>query len=175
MLYERRHTRAIAEYGGLAKQVPWLATAFVVVTLSSVGLPGTNGFVGEFLILSGTFLSRISASWAYAILASTGVVLGAVYMLKLVERVFFGTIRNEANRHLPDLSVREGFVLAPMIVAIVVMGLAPGPFLAPARPAVDRLVQRFQQVEARRGAPTSVGTVDTAVAARPAPQPQRAF
>jgi NADH-quinone oxidoreductase subunit M len=175
MLYERRHTRAIAEYGGLAKQVPWLATAFVVVTLSSVGLPGTNGFVGEFLILSGTFLSRISASWAYAILASTGVVLGAVYMLKLVERVFFGTIRNEANRHLPDLSVREGFVLAPMIVAIVVMGLAPGPFLAPARPAVDRLVQRFQQVEARRGTPTSVGTVDTAVAARPAPQPQRAF
>jgi NADH-quinone oxidoreductase subunit M len=175
MLYERRHTRAIAEYGGLAKQVPWLATAFVIVTLSSIGLPGTNGFVGEFLILSGTFLSRVAASTAFATLASVGVILGAVYMLLLVEKVFFGTIHQEENRHLKDLSLREGFVLAPMIVAIVVMGLLPGPFLAPARPAVDRLVQRFQQVEARRGLPTSVGTVDTAVAARPAPAPGRAF
>jgi NADH-quinone oxidoreductase subunit M len=173
MLYERRHTRAIAEYGGLAKQVPWLATAFVVVTLSSVGLPGTNGFVGEFLILSGTFLSRVASSTAFATVASVGVILGAVYMLLLVEKVFFGPIRQEENRHLADLSVREGFVLAPMVLLIVVMGLVPGPFLAPAKPAVDRLVQRFQQVEARRGEPTSVGTIDTAVAARPVLAPGR--
>ncbi|MBK9518405.1 MAG: NADH-quinone oxidoreductase subunit M [Anaeromyxobacter sp.] len=175
MLYERRHTRAIAEYGGLAKQVPWLATAFVVVTLSSIGLPGTNGFVGEFLILSGTFLSRLAGGAMFATLASIGVILGAVYMLVLVEKVFFGKIENPANRHLPDLSVREGFVLAPLIVAIVVMGLAPGPFLAPAKPAVDRLVVRFQQAEARLGAPPSVGTADTAVATRPSLPPGRGF
>jgi NADH-quinone oxidoreductase subunit M len=176
MLYERRHTRAISEYGGLAKQVPWLATTFVIVTLSSIGLPGTNGFVGEFLILSGTFLSRLQGAVPLAAIASTGVILGAVYMLVLVEKVFFGKIDNPENRHLPDLSVREGFVLVPMIALIVVMGLLPGPFLAPARPAVNRLVQRFQQAEARLGVTTTVGTVDAAVAARaPALPPGRAF
>jgi NADH-quinone oxidoreductase subunit M len=175
MLYERRHTRVIAEYGGLAKRVPWIATVFVIVTLSSIGLPGTNGFVGEFLILAGTFMSRVPGATALAAVASTGVILGAVYMLVLVEKVFFGPITSEENRHLPDLSVREGFVLAPMIVLIVVMGLLPGPFLAPAKPAVDRLVQRFQQVEARLGVPTSVGTVDAALAARPGLPPGRAF
>jgi len=175
MLYERRHTRAIAEYGGLAKQVPWMATAFVIVTLSSIGLPGTNGFVGEFLILSGTFLSRLWQAPVYAVIASLGVILGAVYMLFLVEKVFYGKLENPENRHLQDISVREGFVLAPMIVFIVVMGLMPGPFLAPARPAVDRLVQRFQQVEARQGWPTEVGTAPTAVAARPTTPPGGPF
>jgi len=175
MLYERRHTRAIAEYGGLAKQVPWLATAFVVVTLSSIGLPGTNGFVGEFLILSGTFLSRMHSGTVFATLASVGVILGAVYMLLLVEKVFFGPIVNEENRHLRDLSVREGFVLAPMIVLIVVMGLLPGPFLAPARPAVNQLVKRFQEVENRLNQPPQVGTQPPAIAARPTTPPGGAF
>jgi NADH-quinone oxidoreductase subunit M len=175
MLYERRHTRLISEYGGLAKQVPLIATAFVIVTLSSVGLPGTNGFVGEFLILSGTFLSRLPNATTFSVLAALGVVFGAVYMLVLVERVFFGKIQKEENRHLPDLSVREGFVLAPIIVAIVVMGLLPGPFLAPAKPAVDRLVQRFQQAEARLAVPTSVGTVVTARPSRQALPPARTF
>ncbi len=165
----------IAEYGGLAKQVPWIATTFVIVTLSSIGLPGTNGFVGEFLILSGTFLSRVQNSTVLATLGAAGVILGAVYMLVLVEKVFFGKITNPENAHLRDLSVREGFVLAPMIALIVVMGIMPGPFLAPAKPAVDRLVQRFQQAEVRLGLPTSVGTVDTAVAARPSLPPGRAF
>src|SRR5512147_2039476 len=94
MLYERRHTRLIAEYGGIAKQVPLIATAFVIVTLSSIGLPGTNGFVGEFLILSGTWLSRLRSSAWFAAVAATGVILGAVYMLTLVQRVFFGKITN---------------------------------------------------------------------------------
>jgi NADH-quinone oxidoreductase subunit M len=166
LLYERRHTRLISEYGGLARQVPWIAAIFVVVTLSSVGLPGTNGFVGEFLILSGTFLSRLQNGTTFAVLGALGVILGAVYMLLLVEKVFLGPITNDENRHLPDLSVREGFVLVPMIVLIVVMGLAPGPFLAPAKPAVDRLVRRFQAAETRLGVPSSVGTVEAAVAAR---------
>jgi len=175
MLYERRHTRAISEYGGLAKQVPWLATAFVIVTLSSVGLPGTNGFVGEFLILSGTFLSRLAGSTAFATVASVGVILGAVYMLVLVEKVFFGPIRKVENKRLPDLSLREGFVLAPVIIFIAVMGLVPGPFLAPAKPAVDRLVTRFQQVERRLNLPPQVGTVETAIAARPTRPPGGGF
>jgi NADH-quinone oxidoreductase subunit M len=175
MLYERRHTRLLSDYGGLAKQVPWLATAFVVVTLSSIGLPGTNGFVGEFLILSGTFLSRLPNGQVLTVVASTGVILGAVYMLVLVEKVFYGPIRHEENRHLSDLSLREGIVMAPVILFIVVMGLMPGPFLAPAKPAVDRLVQRFQQTEARLGLPSQVGTVSTAVAARPPPSPRGAY
>jgi NADH-quinone oxidoreductase subunit M len=169
MLYERRHTRLIAEYGGLAKQVPAIATIFVIVTLSSVGLPGTNGFVGEFLILSGTWLSRMRHASLLSTFAATGVILGAVYMLFLVEKVFFGKITNEHNKHLPDLTVREWFVMVPMIALIVVMGLMPGPFLAPAKPAVDRLVQRFQATELALGRTVSeVGTVTTAIAARPA-------
>jgi NADH-quinone oxidoreductase subunit M len=168
MLYERRHTRLISEYGGLAKQVPWLATAFVVVTLSSVGLPGTNGFVGEFLILSGTWLSRLRSSAVFATIAATGVILGAVYMLLLVERVFFGKITNDHNRHLKDVTVREWFVLAPMLVLIVVMGVLPQPFLAPAKSSVDRLVARFQAAEVRLGQGPQVGTQTTAFAARAA-------
>jgi NADH-quinone oxidoreductase subunit M len=147
-LYERRHTRLISEYGGLAKRVPFLAAAFVIVTLSSIGLPGTNGFVGEFLILSGTWLSFLEKSAVFATLGALGVSLGAVYMLVLVERVFFGVLRKDENRVLADLSVREWFVLAPLLVLIVVMGLLPQPFLTPAKPAVDRLVARFQTVEA---------------------------
>jgi NADH-quinone oxidoreductase subunit M len=143
--------------------VPWLATAFVVVTLSSVGLPGTNGFVGEFLILSGTWLSRLASGQVLATLGAVGVILGAVYMLLLVEKVFFGPLRNPANAGLPDVSVREGFVLVPMIALIVVMGLLPQPFLDPAKSSVDRLVARFQQAEARLGVPSSVGTVPPAV------------
>ena len=169
MLYERRHTRLVSEYGGIARQVPWIATAFVVVTLSSIGLPGTNGFVGEFLILSGTWLGRLGGAPWFAAAAATGVILGAVYMLLLVERVFFGPMRNDANRALPDLSVREGFVLAPILVLIVVMGVAPMPFLAPAKAPVDRLIGRFQAAEQRMRAtdpvlPEQVGTVRPAFA-----------
>jgi NADH-quinone oxidoreductase subunit M len=166
VLYERRHTRLISEYGGLARQVPWIAAVFVIVTLSSIGLPGTNGFVGEFLILSGTWLSRLPHPAIFAGVAATGVIFGAVYMLLLVEKVFFGTIKNEHNRHLPDLSLREAFVLVPMVLLIVVMGIVPQPFLAPAKPAVDRLVQRFQGVERRVSTVPLVGTETTSLAAQ---------
>jgi NADH-quinone oxidoreductase subunit M len=143
MLYERRHTRLISEFGGIAKSVPWIAAAFVVVTLSSIGLPGTNGFVGEFLILSGTWLGKLPNAPYVTALAATGVILGAVYMLILVERVFFGKIKKEENRTMPDLSGREIAVLAPLLVLIVAMGLAPGAFMKPLKPAVDRLLARF--------------------------------
>jgi len=175
VLYERRHTRLLSEFGGIAKQVPWLATVFVIVTLSSIGLPGTNGFVGEFLILSGTWLSRLGHATIFAVLGAVGVILGAVYMLLLVEKVFFGKITKAENRSLPDLSVREAFVLAPMVALILVMGLVPQPFLAPAKTSVDRLVRRFEAAEARMGVPTRVGTVVPAVAAAAAPAARPGF
>jgi NADH-quinone oxidoreductase subunit M len=166
LLYERRRTREIPEYGGLARQVPIIAAVFSIVALSSIGLPGTNGFVGEFLILSGTWLSRLGSPAILAAFAAAGVVLGAVYMLLLVERVFFGPIRKDENRLIPDLSVREGFVLAPMVALILVMGLAPQPFLNRAKPSVDRLVQRFQEVETRLGQGPLVGTTRPSIAVR---------
>jgi len=169
MLYERRHTRLIAEYGGIAKTVPVLTVAFVIVTLSSIGLPTTNGFVGEFLILTGTFISQMPHGRLLAVIGTTGVILGAIYMLKLVEKVFYGPIENEENRHIGDMSVREGFVLAPVIVLIFVMGLLPGPFLAPAKSSVDRLIGRFQAAEARLNLPSTVGTVATAISVPRAP------
>ena len=169
MLKERRHTRLIADYGGLAKRVPWIATVFVVVTLSSIGLPGTNGFIGEFLILSGTWLSRLRSSGWFAAAGATGVILGAVYMLSLVQRVFFGKLDNPANEGVADLTLREAFVMTPILALIAVMGLAPSPFLQVARPSVDRLVARMQAAEQqlRRddpGLPQQVGTEPPAIA-----------
>ncbi len=149
MLYERRHTRLISEYGGIARQVPWIAVAFVIVTLSSIGLPGTNGFVGEFLILSGTWFGKLARAPWFSAVAATGVILGAIYMLVLVERVFFGPMHNPKNKGLGDLSLREWVVLAPLLILIGVMGLVPQPFLDPAKPAVDRLLTRFAAAEQR--------------------------
>jgi NADH-quinone oxidoreductase subunit M len=149
VLYERRHTRAIADYGGLARRVPWIAAVFVVVTLSSIGLPGTNGFVGEFLILSGTWLAKLSHAPWFSAVGATGVILGAVYMLLLVEKVFFGKLTKDENARLPDFSLREWVVMAPLLVLVVVMGLAPQGFLDPARAPVDRLLGRFAAVEQR--------------------------
>jgi len=179
LLYERRHTRAISEFGGLGRQMPWLATAFVIVTLSSIGLPGTNGFVGEFLVLSGTWLGRlqghlfghpVAAAW-FAALGALGVILGAVYMLLLVERVFLGPLRNPKNQSLPDLSVREWFVLVPLVILIGVLGLVPQPFLTPAREPALRLLARFQTVEERLRKenpelPPATGSEPAAIAGR---------
>jgi NADH-quinone oxidoreductase subunit M len=171
MLYERRHTRLISEYGGVAKRVPWIAATFVVVTLSSIGLPGTNGFVGEFLILSGTWLARLARAPWFSAIGATGVILGAVYMLLLVERVFFGKLENEKNALLPDLSLREWAVMAPLLVLIGVMGLVPQPFLAPAKQPVDRLLGRFAAAEQRLrqqdpSRPPTTGTQPPALAGR---------
>jgi len=125
MIYERRHTRMIADFGGLSKVMPRLAVFFMIVTLSSIALPGTNGFVGEFLILLGTFRSNVT----YGVLATTGVILGAVYMLWMFQRVMFGKISNEANRILTDLTKRETAILCTIVLFIFLMGLYPGMFL----------------------------------------------
>ena len=132
VIYERRHTREIAQFGGLAQVMPLFAAAFILVTLSSVGLPGLNGFVGEFLILLGAFGENRLA----AILAATGVVLGAVYMLYLARRFLFGRLEREENRSLPDMNAREGWMLAPILLLIVYLGVHPQPFLARMEPSL---------------------------------------
>jgi NADH-quinone oxidoreductase subunit M len=138
VIYERRHTRLISEFGGIAKVMPAYAAIFMIVTLSSVGLPTTNGFVGEFLILWGTFTSKVlpHPRWM-TFFAATGVILGAVYMLGVVLRVFFGNLKNPRNRDLEDLSGREWAYLMPGVILIFVMGLFPTPFLERIEPSVE--------------------------------------
>lgn len=127
MLYERRHTRQIKEFGGLWNVLPIFSAMFLITTLSSVGLPGLNGFVGEFLILVGTWGPPGSPvdKQIYAVLAATGVVLGAVYMLWMFQRVMQGPVENEENRRLKDLSPREFLVLAPLVVLMFWIGIVP--------------------------------------------------
>jgi formate hydrogenlyase subunit 3/multisubunit Na+/H+ antiporter MnhD subunit len=136
MIYERRHTRMIADFGGLARIIPVFTACFMIVTLSSIGLPGLNGFVGEFLILVGTFqVHRL-----YAVLAAAGVILAAVYMLWMFQRVMFGTVTHDENRRLPDLTPREIAVLVPVLVFIVWIGVYPRPFLMTTEASVKQLL-----------------------------------
>ncbi|RMD81092.1 MAG: NADH-quinone oxidoreductase subunit M [Candidatus Dadabacteria bacterium] len=138
MIYERRHTRLIAEFGGLWKQLPVYAACFLVIMLSSAGLPGLNGFVGEFLIIVGAFRTQP----ALAAVAATGVILGAVYLLWMYQRVMFGPLDNPANRSLSDLSRREIAVLVPILVMVIVMGVYPKPFLGLMHSSVDLTLAR---------------------------------
>ena len=139
MIYERRHTRLIADFGGLWTAVPVYAAFFLVVMLASVGLPGLNGFVGEFLILLGSFGRW---PWATAV-ATSGVILGALYLLWMYERVIFGPLAHEENAKLEDLSAREVTVLLPVVALCLVMGLFPAPFLRRMQPSIDLILQRL--------------------------------
>jgi NADH-quinone oxidoreductase subunit M len=146
VIYERRHTRLISEYGGLAAPMPLFATVFLITTLASIGLPALCGFIGEFLVLFGTF--RVSP--IQAAIAATGVVLGAVYMLWMVRRVFFGPVLSDANRKLPDLSLRELVVIVPLLAGMLVLGVRPAPLLDRMGPAVRAQIERMEG--ASRGA-----------------------
>jgi NADH-quinone oxidoreductase subunit M len=141
MLYDRRHTRAIADFGGLGRSMPLYAVALIVITLSSIGLPGTNGFVGEFLILLGTFKEFP----IHAILATSGVVLGAVYMLWMVERVLFGPITHAVNKNLQDVTRREAAILIPLIFMVFFMGVYPKPFTERMHASVKGLLQHVER------------------------------
>jgi NADH-quinone oxidoreductase subunit M len=140
MLSDRRHTRLISEFGGLKQVMPHLVAVFLIVTLSSIGLPGLNGFVGEFLILLGAF------RWSprLASFAATGVILSATYMLWMFQRVNYGAI-GDKNATLPDLSLREWIVLVPIVAMTVLMGVLPNLFLRPMEPSVERLVNQVRQ------------------------------
>jgi NADH-quinone oxidoreductase subunit M len=138
MIYERRHTREISEFGGLTKVMPLFAVAFMIITLSSVALPGTNGFVGEFLILLGAW----KASPGLAAISALGVIFGAVYMLWVFQRVMFGPVTHPENEGLKDLNGRELLVLAPLVVAIFAMGIFPNFFFEKMNPSVERFLAR---------------------------------
>jgi len=144
MIYDRRHTRLIAEFGGLANVMPVYSTLFLVVTLSSIALPLLNGFVGEFLILVGTFTSTVlPQARIFASIAALGMILSAVYMLWMYQRVVYGEVRNPANGKLADLSGREKLALAPLIVLIFVMGVYPSLFLSRTDAAIQSIKARF--------------------------------
>ena len=143
MIYERRHSRMIVDFGGLAKQMPIFASIFMIVTLSSIGLPGLNGFVGEFMILLGSFITDAFSKW-YVVFAATGVILAAVYMLWMFQRVMFGTL-DKTNQALPDLNVREVVVLLPILLFIVWIGVYPKPFLNRMEKSVGLVVTQVRQ------------------------------
>jgi NADH-quinone oxidoreductase subunit M len=138
LVYERRHNRMIAEYGGLAKVMPLYATFFLVITMSSIGLPTLNGFIGEFTILIGAF----NHSWVWALFAASGIVLGAGYMLWMYQRVFFGEVTNDKNKDLKDLNLREQWTLIPLVIIAFWIGLYPKPFFDRMAPTVDRVLER---------------------------------
>jgi NADH-quinone oxidoreductase subunit M len=179
VIYDRRHTRLLREFGGLAKVMPVYAALFVIITLSSIGVPGTNGFVGEFMILMGAFTSAVlgtKTSGGYgtgqAVAATFGVVLAAVYMLGAVQKMFFGPLTNPKNRGLNDLNVRETLALAPLVVLVFVIGLFPNIFLSRMTEGVQGALDRFMEgrgayiamgdgtepeVMPRRGGPLEIG------------------
>ena len=138
IVYERRHTRMIADYGGLAKQMPMYATLFLIAALSSMGLPTLNGFIGEFTIL----LGAANRSIVWAVFAALGIVLGAAYLLWLYQRVFWGPLDNPANQNLPDLNRRELLTLLPLIALMFWIGLAPATFFEKIEQPVDYIVRK---------------------------------
>ncbi|MEQ1856276.1 MAG: NADH-quinone oxidoreductase subunit M [Longimicrobiales bacterium] len=148
MLYERRHTRKIEDFGGLARVAPWLATAFVITALASIGLPGTSGFVGEFLALLGTFETHPTI----AIVASLGVIFAAYYMLPMVQKVFFNKLETDENREVEDASPRELAILVPLIALMIWIGWNPTPFLERMEPSVRAVIERVETVGAATAA-----------------------
>jgi NADH-quinone oxidoreductase subunit M len=165
IVYERTHTRMIADYGGLSGVMPVYAMLFMVILLASIGLPLLNGFVGEFTILTGAFL----ADWRWAAWASLGVILGAAYMLWLYQRVFFGELTNEKNKGLEDVNVREILTLAPLIVMCLWIGVYPKPFFEMTAKSAEKIVATVAapglRHAAREAAPRLAGATSTGVPA----------
>ncbi len=145
MLYERRHTRLMEDYGGLAASVPVLTTFMVLTVLASAGLPGLNGFVGEFMILIGSFESTVLNSPLLVALATAGVILAAVYLLWMVYKMFYGPLDREANRALADMNGRELALMLPLVVLMVLIGFVPGPFLEKSAPTTDFLLETIEE------------------------------
>jgi NADH-quinone oxidoreductase subunit M len=140
VIYDRMHTREIAFYGGLVNRMPWYAAVFMIFTMGNVGLPGTSGFVGEILSMTGTY----SASTWTAILAATGVILSAVYMLTLYRRVVFGEITNPRLAAISDLEMREVLIFTPLIIATLYMGVLPSSVFNLTQASVDHLTAAYR-------------------------------
>jgi NADH-quinone oxidoreductase subunit M len=148
VIYDRRHTREVSEFGGLAKVMPLYAALFVIVTFASIGVPGTNGFVGEFMIITGTYVSEVLGvfSGIQSVGAAAGVILAAVYMLGVVQKMFFGPLSNPKNKHLIDITPRETLALAPLVAMIFVIGLFPSIFLDRTKDSVQLAYDQFKAV-----------------------------
>src|SRR5438874_2659615 len=150
MIYERRHTRMISDFGGLARPMPWFSALFVIASLSSIGLPFLNGFVGEFLIMVGSWTSlAVQHAWIVTMLAGTGVIWAAVYMLWMLQRVVFGVKTSEANAKLLDLNAREVALVLPLLALMLFMGVYPAPFLNRSRASVAATQQNVSPNAAR--------------------------
>jgi NADH-quinone oxidoreductase subunit M len=170
MLSDRRHTRLISEYGGLKSVMPQLVAAFLLITLASIALPGMNGFVGEFLILLGSFTGQFDPDRAriYTAVAASGVILSAVYMLWMFQRVNYGPLTNDKNRGLRDLSLREWIVIAPICASAILMGVVPNWFLKPMEPAVRKTIEQVRPLSVpRRPVNTELMVPDQAEGRRP--------
>src|SRR5712672_1339048 len=161
VVYERRHTREISEYGGLSKVMPVYAAVFLIMTMSSIGLPTLNGFIGELLILQGVFV----ANKVWAAFAGSGVVLGAAYMLYLYQRTMFGKIENSNNERLADLSHREFATFAPLLILAVWMGIYPAPFLRRLESSVQQIIMRVNPQYAAKYAECNPTPTADAIAA----------
>ena len=153
MMYERTHTRLIAAYGGIARVVPMFAALLVLVALSSIGLPGTNGFIGEFLVLIGAFRTYP----VLATIATTGVIFAAAYLLWAIQRILFNPLDKPANAHLTDLNRREVALMVPLVVIIIWLGLYPAPVLRRMEPSAERLVRLVQTRSAGQTAARPMG------------------
>ncbi len=143
MIYERRHTRLIEQFGGIAKVMPVFSAFFMIVTLSSIGLPFTNGFVGEFLILLGTF----KANTVYGVVAASGVIFAACYMLWMYQRVIFGKVTREENKKLKDINWREKIILIPLVLLVFWIGIYPKPFFERIEPAAKHILEKVHQAK----------------------------
>lgn len=171
MLYERRHTRLMKDYGGLATSVPILTTFMILSVLASAGLPGLNGFVGEFMILLGAFKSTVLDSPMLVALATTGVILAAVYLLHMVSQTFFGELTHPENAEMEDMTPREFLLMAPLAVLMIVMGFFPQPFLNQTAPTTDFLLET---IETKRVAAIDAAEAQTGTQALAAPSTQAA-
>lgn len=184
VIYDRRHTRLVREFGGLAKVMPVYAALFIIVTMSSIGVPGTNGFIGEFMVIMGTFTSNHLGAFSHLQggLAAAGVILAAVYMLSVVQKMFFGPLTNEKNAHLPDVNVRESVAIAPLIALVFVIGFFPSLFLSRMTESVQSTIDRYTEgriawMQGDENSPASLrprrgGPLETGYPLPPAPKTQ---
>jgi NADH-quinone oxidoreductase subunit M len=176
VLYERRHTRRLSEYGGIWKQMPLFSGLYLIIVMGSAGLPGLSGFIGEFLTIFGTFIAgdTFPVGWPdylpmprlLGALAASGVILGAIYLLYMFQKVFFGPLDKAKNGHLPDLTGTEKAVFIPLAIGIVLMGVFPGPFLKPMEPAVQKFITSYHARVAEPDGPSRLeGTAALGAAA----------
>lgn len=163
VLYERRHTREIADYGGITRVMPRFSVLFAIAMFASVGLPGLNGFVGEYLTLLGAFRSPFLNSWAYAVVSASGVIFAACYLLWMFQRVMYGTNDNPENHHLRDLTKSEYWQLVPLAVLIIWIGVSAQPFMKYSESAVRAVVSQVEQIKFSR---TTTATLPSAEARR---------